>query len=286
PSYLLELYPYMINSVAFKKELMHKPFQYAGADTTITMHQYFTEIYRPSFFNTLYKYTLGLPGMLLDAIRPEQAAPSPAGMTSASPDTSTAALGLDVPILSFSPSERKVITEFNNRITATYLRRTGIVQVSATMPESDLAAKLAQLTLQTLHEKASAYKTGKARLYKEFLSVQQIESKKELDQARSQLIEFNSSGGQPLNERMELQSNYEVSLDRYNTLTQQLNRMEQSIKEKSHAFRLLDDITVPSTQIQPKRTVIVVLSVFIGFFIAVSWITVSFLLNKEKWSLS
>lgn len=284
PSYLLELYPHMINSVAFQQELMHKPFDSSGQDTTLTMFQYFTGIHRPSFFHTLYNYTLGLPGTLLSASKSK---PVPAESLKAAPeDSSERANRTDIPILSFSPDERKVLNELSGRITATFERRTGIVRVSATMPESDLAAKLVKLTLETLHEKAGSYKTGKARIYQDFLKVQQSKSEEELEKARRELIEFNNADGQQLNKRMELQSSYEVHLDHYNTLTQQLNRIELNIQEQIPAFRLLDDITLPSEQIQPKRNLIIFLSLVLGFFVAVAWITVSFILAKNEWSLS
>lgn len=275
PSYLLELYPYMINSVAFKYKLMHKPFEYAEQDTTITMYQYFTDLYQPSVLHSLYSYITG-PSQP----EPDTTAQTEPGLTDEDP-TGTG-LQLEVPILSFNPDERKVINELSERITAGFQRSTGIVRVSASMPESDLAAKLVKLTLQTLHEEASSYKTAKARLYRDFLETQQSQSGKELEEARRELIKFNKTGSQSLNERMELQSNYEISLDHYNTLTQQLKRMELNIQEQLPTFRLLDDITVPSEQVKPKRELIVLLSILLGFFAAISWITASFILTKAK----
>lgn len=276
PSYLLELYPYMINSVAFKHKLMHKSFEYAKRDTTVTLYQYFTEMYRPTFLHKFY-HSIREPA-IPDTTDSETEEPS----RSAGNEHSWTGQSLDVPILNFRPGERKVINELSERITAGYQRQTGIVRVSANMPESDLAAEVVKLTLETLHEEASSYKTAKARLYKDFLQDQQRQARKELEEARRELTAFNGADSQPLNKRMELQSNYEISLDYYNTLTQQLKRMELTIQEQLPAFRLLDDITVPSKEVKPKRKLIVFLSILLGFFVAVSWITVLFLLSREK----
>ncbi len=84
---------------------------------------------------------------------------------------------------------------------------------------------------------------------------------------------------------MELQSSYETNLDQYNTLTRQLQRMKLNIQEQLPTFRILDDITAPGTQIQPKRKLIVLLSIVLGFFVAFSWVTISLLLKKSTGNL-
>lgn len=282
PSYLLQLYPYMINSVSFKRKLMHKSFEYAKQDAPVTLYRYFREMHQPALLPAIYP-SFGDPAI------PDTTAASQDidngikdTLSSTGTDRSAAQTHLDVPILDLSPAERKVINELSERITAGYQRQTGIVEVSATMPESRLAAKVVKLTLETLHEEASSYKTAKARLYRDFLQQQQRQSRQELEEARRELMRFNESGNGPSNKRMELQSNYEIKLDYYNTLTRQLKRMELNIQEQLPAFRLLDDITLPANQVEPRRKLIVFLSVLLGFFVAVGWITVTFILAREK----
>lgn len=280
PSYLLKLYPHMINSVSFKRKLINKTFQYGKGDSTVSLQRYFAEIHQPSALNTLYKYTFGLPGLLLNAMQspPDEPVPVPQ-------DTVQKNQQSDFPILKLNAGERKAIRALSSRISATYDRRTGIVTISASMPEADLAPKVVKLVLETLHEKASAYKTAKGRLYLDFLETQQAQQKKRLEKARQELIDFNSADSQPLNKRMELQSNYETNLDQYNTLTRQLQRMKLNIQEQLPTFRILDDITSPGTQIQPKRKLMMLLSIVLGFLVAFSWITISLLVKKSRESL-
>ena len=281
PSYLLRLYPHMINSVDFKRKLMNKSFQYGNRDSTVSLQQYFTDLHQPSGLQTLYNYTFGLPGTLLNTMQssPETPVSTPQDTTQTNQDS-------DFPILELNSSERKAIGALSGRISASYDRQTGIVSISASMPEADLAPKVVRLVLETLHEEASAYKTAKGRLYLDFLESQQLQQKQNLEKDRQALIDFNGAASQPLNKRMELQSNYETSLDQYNTLTQQLQRMKLNIQEQLPTFRILDDITTPSTQIQPKRKLMILLSILLGFFIAFSWVTTSFLIKKSKGNLA
>jgi hypothetical protein len=279
PSYLLELYPHMINSIDFKRKLMHKPIHYRAKDSSVTLHQYFTKLHQPSVLHTLYNYTFGLPGMLLNAMQ------SGKTQSPAPQDTSQPGPEQNFSILELSSSERQVAQTLTSRITAIYNRQ-GMVRISARMPTADFAPKLVKLVLETLHEEASAYKTAKGRLYRDFLESQQVQQKQRLEEARQKLITFNGADSQPLNKRMELQSNYETNLDQYNTLTQQLQRMKLNIQEQLPTFRILDDITTPGTQVQPKRKMMIFLSLLLGFLVAFSWITGSFLVRESKRMMS
>lgn len=270
----------MINSVSFKRKLIHKSFQYNNRDSTVSLGQYLTDIHQPSVLHTLYNYTFGLPGLLLNTMKS-----SPDTSNPTSRDTAQTNQTSSFPILKLTNSERKAIRAVSGRISATYDRRTGIVAISASMPEADLAPKVVKLVLETLHEEASAYKTAKGRLYLDFLESQQARQKQHLEEARQKLINFKGAKNQPLNKRMELQSSYETNLDQYNTLTRQLQRMKLNIQEQLPTFRILDDITAPGTQIQPKRKLIVLLSIVLGFFVAFSWVTISLLLKKSTGNL-
>lgn len=260
---------------------MHQPFEYKKADS-LTLYQYFTEIHRPSMLNTMYNYTFGLPSTIMNSM--QAAPPSRADIASARQKNKQRQERSEFPIINLNPGEPKVMNELSSRITASYNRQNGTVHISATMPEATLAPKVVQLVLQTLHKQASAYKTAKGRSYLHFLEKQQAQQKEELEKARSRLIEFSGATSQPLNKRMELQSNYETNLDQYNSLSSQLHRIKLTIQEQMPTFRILDDITTPGSQVQPNRKLIVVLSLVLGFLLAFSWITVLFFIDKAKGS--
>lgn len=273
PSGLLEQYPYMISSVSFQKRLMYKSFYYGEVDSTITLYEYFTKIYAPSPLQALYKYTFGFPATIGSGLQ-SKTQPTPAENFS-SQDTS-------YQIIHLNSDEKKVLNQLSNRITADYERRAGIIRIQTQMPEPLLAAKLAQLTLRVLQETASEYKSRKARLYKNFLTQQLDQAQTDLEKARATLIDFKNAESQPLDERMALQSRYNSTLDRYNTISRLLERVELTIKEQLPTFRILDDITIPHQHSQPKRVIILTLSLLLGFFVAICWITVVFFASTLK----
>ena len=66
------IYPQIVNSVTFRRELMYTPVHYSKADEPVSMFTYHTEILKPTVFGTIKKYTIGLPGVILKAIRPKK----------------------------------------------------------------------------------------------------------------------------------------------------------------------------------------------------------------------
>lgn len=282
PSYLLELYPYMINSSDFQQRLMHYPFRYERRDTTITMFDYFTKVYQPSLTHTIYRYTIGLPGTIMNAVQPGRDQENPPVSEADSVEKISPVPGSQFPIPDLSAREKRVINELSSRITATYMRGIGIVNIETRMPEPMLAATLAQLTLEVLYEKAREYKTGKGKVYLQFLETQRSQAQAELEEAREELIQFRNAEQQLLNERLELQSNYEAGLSRYNSILEQINRIDADIQEQLPVFRILDDITLPSQKSEPNRRLIIAFSLLLGLFLAICWITVLFFASRLR----
>ena len=66
-----KIYPKIIASVPFQKELMNAPLTFGGIDHPVTLFEYFTEdrYQQFSLIGFIKKYTIGLPGVILGAIR-------------------------------------------------------------------------------------------------------------------------------------------------------------------------------------------------------------------------
>ncbi|MBR6370509.1 MAG: lipopolysaccharide biosynthesis protein, partial [Bacteroidaceae bacterium] len=71
------IYPQIVSSVTFRKELMYTPLHYEKCDTAINMFDYAQSDYaKPSAIGAVFiaikKYTIGLPGVILGAMRGEK----------------------------------------------------------------------------------------------------------------------------------------------------------------------------------------------------------------------
>ncbi|HYQ56846.1 MAG TPA: Wzz/FepE/Etk N-terminal domain-containing protein, partial [Draconibacterium sp.] len=63
------VYPQIINSVPFQLELMNTTFQFPGQKEALTFYTYFNEVKKPGALGLLKKYTIGLPGVMIKAIK-------------------------------------------------------------------------------------------------------------------------------------------------------------------------------------------------------------------------
>ena len=71
------VYENILNSATFRKELMHTKLNYEKADRPVSFYEYNTseEFNKPGLGKIIKKYTIGLPFLILNAIRGEQPEP-------------------------------------------------------------------------------------------------------------------------------------------------------------------------------------------------------------------
>lgn len=282
PAYLLEQYPPLIASTAFQLNLMQQPFTYSGVDSAITLQEYFTKIHRPPLSRLFYSNTF-------DMFTPSGSASGsgrrfPPSFRSSNSDAQNDAdtSAKPFPILELNPEIRQVKDELLSRIDATYEHSAGVVRIQTKMPEPELAAILAQLTLRVLHENLRVYKNEKSQMQLEYLQTQQTQAMDELEEARTALVSSGEGENRPFNERLELQSNYEANLNRLNAITEQINRIRADIRNQMPVFRVINDITVPNQKSEPDRVLIITLSLLLGIFLAFCWITAGFFFARLK----
>lgn len=78
------VYENILNSTAFRKELMQTKLSYEKADRPVSFYEYNTskEFNKPGVGSILKKYTIGLPFLILNAIRGEQPEPDYSALAS------------------------------------------------------------------------------------------------------------------------------------------------------------------------------------------------------------
>jgi hypothetical protein len=63
------IYPQIVGSIPFQLELMNTPLDFVKVDRPVSLFEYYTEYSKPSLLSSVKKYTIGLPGILIGAIR-------------------------------------------------------------------------------------------------------------------------------------------------------------------------------------------------------------------------
>lgn len=255
------LYPQIVNSIPFQKELLQTPLTIEGQSKKISYTHYYTEVYKPGLIGTLLKYTLGLPGVLIKALKGKAEAKS-----SSNPDS---------PIYTITEDEKELIKNLEEQLTLDVNIKDGYVTLSASMPEAQAAAELAQRAQELLQRYIIDFKIQKSQNQLEFIQGRYNEKEAAFKAAQQQLARFKDNNqfmqtalSRTTQER--LQSEYDIAYTVYSELAKQLETQRIQVKEDTPVFTVLKPVSVPMEKSKPKRPLILIIWTFLGGILGVA----------------
>lgn len=158
-------------------------------------------------------------------------------------------------------------------VSAIYDKKTGIITITAVLPDPVVAATVARLSLEYLTNYITTYRTEKARNQVGFLARQVQEAKGRYQSAEYALSAYRDQNRATflntakINEQR-LQGNYLLTQQVYNELSKQLEQAKIKVQEETPVFKTLEPPTVPVRKSGPKRTLIM-----LGFAVAGAVVT-------------
>jgi len=72
------VYPQIVESVPFQLELMETPFTFSDIDHPVSLFEYYKDYAKTDVISSVKKYTLGLPFVILTALKPKKTEDLPA----------------------------------------------------------------------------------------------------------------------------------------------------------------------------------------------------------------
>lgn len=257
------LYPKVINSIPFQKELMQTPLSIEGEKEQVTFARYYEEIHSSGLLGTIKKYTIGLPGIILKTIR---------GTSPVTNDQST-----NDGLLSINQEEKKLIEILSAQLSLEVNDKDGYVSLSARMPEAKAAAQLAQKAQELLQQAITAFKIQKAQDQLAFVEQRYAEKQKEFETAQNNLAQFrdrnrNVSTALAQTEQERLQAEYNLVYGVYSELAKQLETQKIQVKEDTPVFTVIEPVAVPIEKSKPKRPMILVIWTFLGGIVGVGMV--------------
>ena len=274
------MYPKVLASVPFKKELMKTPLTLEGVEGQVSLFDYYTkdEYRKFNLLQAIKKYTIGLPGVIIGAIRGK--------------DTTEVGGGDDIRIERLSEDEKRVSEALNQLVSLSVNDKDGYVQLTASMPEALAAAQLAQQAQMLLQRYITEFKIEKAASNLEFIQQRYDEAKADCDAKQLALAQFvdanrNFSSAKARIQEEKLRADYTLSNSVFTELAKQLEQAKISVKENTPIFTIVEPVVVPTERSKPKRGLICVLFTFLGVFAGVGVVFgVPFVANvfeKENW---
>jgi uncharacterized protein involved in exopolysaccharide biosynthesis len=271
------IYPQIVQSVPYMLELMHTPLHFSKVDTPVSYFEYSTEVKKPSVLGVVKKYTIGLPSVLLSALRkaPEELV-LPGDMS-------------DKPI-AMSRKEYDLKKSLSEKISLTVDKKEGYLTLTVGMPEALAAAEMAQKAQNLLQQYIIAYKVEKSQAELDFIQERYDAAKEE---AEKQQVEFATLSDQykdltsrvPQVELQKVQTRMTIANSVYQQLASQLEQAKIQVKKDTPVFTIVEPVTVPTERSKPSRVKIVVIWVFLGGVVGCGLVygKTYFLSLRKKW---
>lgn len=269
------LYPRIINSYPLVNELINHEYEYS--DESVPVSIYDKEL-NDSTLNVgafLKKYTVRLPWTIKKALVKDK-------FQIADPLDST-----KKELIFLTKDERDLYYDISDRLSVSVDDETRLVTINAAMEEPVLTAQVTSRIVDLLQEYIIEYKTGQARNNLEFIEARLSEKKAELEAARSALFTYRDRNRNVVEERTnihfeELRENYSLASEMYGSLAQEKEQAELSVKKNTPAFSVIEPVQVPLEKSSPRRTLIMIVSIFLGVFLGVLIIIGRLIVSKVK----
>ncbi len=255
------VYPQIVSSVPFRKELMYAPLHYEKADTAVSMYTYAKEYVKPTVMGTVLKYTIGLPGVIMGALRkekPEMTMPVSEGDGNSAPK----------PIL-LTKDEEKIIKVIAQSVTLNVDKKEGYLTLMVNGSEPIQTAELALKAQQLLQTEITRFRTEKAQKQLDYVQARYNEIKAEAESYQSALATVtdrsqNMTTSRARIERERLQSKYAVTSSIYSEMAKQLEQAKMQVKRDTPVLTIIQPVTVPRQPSNSRAKTLVVWT-FLGF---------------------
>lgn len=251
------VYPQVVNSIPFQLELMNAPINFQQVPKPVSLFEYFTIYSKPSFLESIKKYTLGLPGTILKAIKGKPVALSLPGGDKT-----------NQPIL-LTQDQYEIIKLLEKMVTLDVNAKEGYLTLTASMPEAVAAAQVAQKAQTLLQQYITEFKIEKVKANLDFIQGRYNEAKTECEKAQLNLAMVNDrnrdfTSGVPRIESDRSSTRFTIAFSVFQELAKQLEQAKIQVKKETPVFTIIKPVSVPSERSKPKRSMILLVWFFLG----------------------
>lgn len=254
------IYPQILQSVPFQLELMNTPFTFSDAPEPVSIYTYYTEIAKPGILSQVKKYTIGLPFVILGALKGEE--------------PETAVITSDSKVILLTTEQENIRKMLSSAVSLSTDTKEGFLTLSVTMPEALTAAEVAMKVQEMLQNYITKFKIAKAADQLKFVEERYNEKKAEYEKAQARLAAFrdrnkNVTSALALTEEERLNGEFMIAYNVYNELAKQLEQARIQVKEDTPVLSVIKPVVVPLEKSKPKRAMILAVWVFLGIITGV-----------------
>lgn len=168
------------------------------------------------------------------------------------------------------------LKDLRARVTGSMDKKTGIISITAKMPDPVVAAEVTRFAMNYLVDYITDYRTEKYKADVEYLGDQLERSKGKYyvsQQKRASYADQYQVGTMRLQsadiQRERLESDYRMSSTVYNEILKKYEEAKFMVHKETPVFKVLDPPVVPVRGSEPNKKVILLSSLLLGSFISV-----------------
>lgn len=255
------VYQNIMNGTSFRKELMQTKIDFEEVDKPVSFFDYYTseEYNKPGVFDYIKKYTIGLPFVILNAIRGEQPEPDYSAIGNSEGPT----------METLSKDEYNALKILEQCVALTLDNKNGYVTITTNMPEAVASAQLAQATVVLLQKYITEFKIAKVQSNLDFIQGRYDEAKKNFEDIQVRRAAFrdantNTNKYSARVEAEKLDAEYTLAMNLYSELATQLEQAKIEVKKDTPILTVVRPVTIPYKKSKPQRLQILVAFTFLG----------------------
>lgn len=272
-----ELYPDIIKSTPFLLEVMDSKVTDSKYDSTLKVSEFLDRHTRGGVMSFVIGYTVGLPGKII-------------GWIKGKPKEETVVINNQAKKpLKLSQKQSAISGALAQRITAKQGESSTSMKISVEMQDPQVAAQLTDSVVKSLTAYIVDYRTQKAKVDLKFVEERHKEAEVRYNKAQQTLAYFRDQNQNIIlasakTTEQNLQAEYNLAFNVYNTLSQQLEQAKMKVQEKTPVFKVMDPAKVPLQKSKPKTSLILVGMLFLGGFVGVGVVlfkSLNFIKNRR-----
>jgi len=253
------IYPEVLNSYRFKKEFIYEEFSYEGYAQPLSMIEYVENDTLVGLGQNILRYTFKLPWTIIEHFSDK----------SISNDTNN--YGVEY----ITYNEKLALKDLKDFFEIEVNTKNGLVTISALDTEPILVAQKVHKAVEILQEFIKDHKTRQARMNVSLLEELYEIKQQEYKDAQSAFFSYKDMHRNAVYERagfeyQQLSDDYEIATSVYKGITQQLEQAKVSVAEKMPSFNVIEPAIIPSEKYSPRRSIICVASILLGFIFGIS----------------
>lgn len=251
------LYQSVSRSTPFLLELMKQEYFFSDLEETMSVYDYYSGYLKVS----LISWIISSPGRLIELIK-------------GNPEEHSSDTLKETEVINLTKREKVIAEDLSSRILVEMDWELNLVTIRVQMQDPIVAAQIAMFTQNYITQYVTKYSISKSKQQLESIEEQYTDQMKKFEQAQYRLAEFrdqnlNVTTARAQTEEERLKSEYSLSFNVYSQLAQQREAIKLQVKNNTPVFTVLEPVKVPVEKSKPKRGLILVISVFLGFILSV-----------------